>query len=142
MDSSPNWRDRFKDFLKFHKDVFEYTSLSTVNGEFQLWEQHWKNSKAVLPDSVSAALKRINFPYFPIIKTALRILGTVPATFCAYERSFSSMKLLKTCNCSIMTNNQLNAIVVLKVHLDLHPTSEDVLRTFIALGPHKLDFDI
>ena len=62
MASSPNWRDHFKDFLKFHKDVFENTSLSTVDGEIQLWELHWKNSKAFLPDSVSATLKRINFP--------------------------------------------------------------------------------
>ena len=90
---SPNWRDHFKFFLK--KDVFENTTLSTVNGKIQLWEQHWKNSKAVLPDSVSATLKRINFPCFPIIKTALQILGTVPVTSCACERSFSCMKLLK-----------------------------------------------
>ena len=33
MASSPNWRDHFKDFLKFHKDDFENTSLSTVDDE-------------------------------------------------------------------------------------------------------------
>ena len=47
-----------KIFLKFYKDDFENTSLSTVDGELQLWNQHWKNSKAVLPDSVSATLKK------------------------------------------------------------------------------------
>ena len=134
--------DHFKDFLKFYEDDFENTSLSTVDGALQLWEQHWKNSKAVLPDRVSATLKRINFPCFPIIKTALRILGTVPVTSCACERSFSSMKLLKTYNHSTMTNDRLNALAMLNVHLDLHPTSEDVLRKFIVLGPHRLDFDI
>ena len=59
--ASPNWRDHFKDFLKFYKDDFEDTSLSTVDGELQLWKKHWKNSKAALPDSASASLKRINF---------------------------------------------------------------------------------
>ena len=43
MASSPNWRNHFKDFLKFYKDDFENTSLSTVDGELQLWEQHWQN---------------------------------------------------------------------------------------------------
>ena len=86
MAPSPNWRDYFKDFLKFYKDDFENTNSSTVDGELQLWEQYWKNSKAVLSDSVCATLKRINFPCFPIFKTALRILGTVPVTFCACER--------------------------------------------------------
>ena len=63
-------------------------SLSTVDGELQLWEQYWKNPKAVLPYSISATLKNINFPCFPIIKTVLRTLGTWPITSCACERSF------------------------------------------------------
>ena len=84
--------------------------------------------KGCIADRVSATLKRINFPCFPIIKTALQILGTVPVTSLACGRSFSSMKLLKTYNCSTMTNDRLNAIAMLNVHLDLHPTSEDVLR--------------
>ena len=71
MPSSASWRDHFKDFLKFYKDDFENTSLSTEDSEFKLWEKHWKDSKAVLPDSVSETLNRINFPCFPIIKTAL-----------------------------------------------------------------------
>ena len=142
MVSFPNWRDHFKDFLKFYKDDFENTSLSTVNGEFQLWEQHWKNSKTVLPDSVSATLKKINFLCFPIIKTAPQILGTVPVTSCACERPFSSMKLMKTYNGSIMTNDRLNVLAMLNVHLDIHTTSENVLRKFIALDSHRLDFDI
>ena len=41
-----------------------------------------------------------------------------------------------------MTNDQLIAFAALNVHLDLHLTSEDVLRKFMALGPHRLDFDI
>ena len=35
MVSSASWRD-FADFLKFYKDGFEGTSLSTVDGELQL----------------------------------------------------------------------------------------------------------
>ena len=52
------------------------------------------------------------------------------------------MTLLKTYNRSTMTNDRLNALAMLNIRLDLHPTSEDVLRKFIALGPHRLDFDI
>ena len=43
MASSPNWRDHLKDFSKFYKDDFKNTSLFTVDGQLQLWEQHWKN---------------------------------------------------------------------------------------------------
>ena len=41
-----------------------------------------------------------------------------------------------------MMNDQLNALAMLNVHLDLHPTSEDMLCRFIALGPYRLDFDV
>ena len=58
MASPPNWKDHFKDFLEFYKDDFENSSLSTVDGELQLWEQEWKDSEAVLPDSISATLKK------------------------------------------------------------------------------------
>ena len=69
MASSPNWRNHFKDFLKFYKDDFENTSLSTVDVELRLWEQHSKNSKAALPDSVSEILKLSTFPNHQISAT-------------------------------------------------------------------------
>ena len=52
------------------------------------------------------------------------------------------MTLLKTYNRSTMTNDRLNALTMLNIRLGLHPISEDVLRKFIALLPHRLDFDI
>ena len=72
----------------------------------------------------------------------LQVLHSVPVTSCACERSFPSMKLLKTYSRSNMTNDRLNAFATLNVHLDLHPTSEDALRKCMAIGPHRLDFDI
>ena len=63
-------------------------------------------------------------------------------TPCAFEKSFSSIKLLKIYNRSIMTNDLLNTFAMLNVHLNIHPTLEDVLRKFIAFDPHRLDFDI
>ena len=107
-----------------------------------LWEHHWENCSANLPDNVSATLKQISFTCFPFIKRALRILGTIPVSSCACERSFSSMKLLKTYNRSTMTNNRLNALAMLYVYLGIHPSSEEVLKRCIAHGPHRLNFNL
>ena len=87
-------------------------------------------------------LKQISFPCFPFIKIALRILGTIPVPSCACERSFSSMKLLKPYNCSTMTNNRLNALAMLYVHLDIYPSSGEVLKRFIAHGPRRFNFNL
>ena len=113
---SMSWKDHFKIFLKFYESDFEDLSFKSLDAELSLWEHHWENCSANLPDNVSATLKQISFPCFPFIKRALRILGTIPVSSCACERSFSSMKLLKTYNRSTMTNNRLNALAMLYVH--------------------------
>ena len=66
----------------------------------------------------------------------------VPDASCPFERSFYSIKLSKIYNHSTMNNNGLSALGMLNIFLDFHPTSEDVLCRFTALGIQRLDFDI
>ena len=127
-------------FLKFRESDMDDFSFKSLNAELGLWGHHWKNCSANLPDNVSVILKQISFSYFPFIKRALRILGTITVLSRARERSFSSMKLLKTYNRSTMTNNRLNALAILYVHLDIHRSSEKVINIFISHGPHTLNF--
>ena len=139
---SMSWKDHFKIFLKFYESDFEDLSFKSLDAELSLWEHHWENCSANLPDNVCVTLNQISFTCFLFIKRALRILGTIPVSSCACERSFSSMKLLKTYNRSTMTNNRLNALAMLYVHLDIHPSSEEVIKSFIAHGPHRLNFNL
>ena len=90
------WRDYFKRFLIFYENDFEDLCLISLDEELSLWEHHWKNTVKGLPDNASSTLKQMTFPSFQIIKRAFRILGTMPITSLTCERSFSSMKLLKT----------------------------------------------
>ena len=102
---SMSLEDHFKIFLKFYESDFEDLSLKSLDAELSLWDDHCENCSANLPDNVSATLTQISFSCFPFIIKALRILGTISVSLCACERSFSSMKLLKTYNHSSMTNN-------------------------------------
>ena len=137
-----SWKDHFKIFFKFYESDFEDFSFKSLDAELSLLEHHWENCSMNLPDIVSAALKEISFSCFPFIKRVLRILGTMPVSSCACETSFSSMKLLKIYDHSTMTNNCLNALAMLYIHLDIHPSSEEVLKRFIAHGPHRLNFNL
>ena len=109
--------------------------LLSLDGELSLWEHYRKNSVKRLPDNVSSTLKQIAFSSFPIIKRALRILETIPVTSYTCARSFSSMKLLKTYLSTTMTKNRLVALVLLYVHPDIYPSSEEVFQRYVALGP-------
>ena len=115
------WRSKFKNFLKFYEGDFGQISMKTLESELDLWEEHWCQSKTCLPDSVSTTLKSINFPCFPIIKTALRILGTLPVTSCSCERSFSALCKLKMYNRSTMWNGRLSALLYIHVEIDPDP---------------------
>ena len=93
-----SWKDHFKIFFKFYESDFEDLSFKSLDAELSLWEHHWENCSANLPDNVCVTLNQISFTCFPFIKRALRILGTIPVSSCACERSFSSIKMLKTYN--------------------------------------------
>ena len=128
-------------FLSFYENNFEDLCLLSLDGELSLWKHHLKNSLKGLPDNVSYTLKQITFLSFPIIKRALRILGTMPVTSCTCERSFSSMKLLKTNLRTTMTIIALmpNALALLYAHPDICPSSEEVLQRYVVLGPHRME---
>ena len=115
--------------------------MKTLESELDHWEEHWSQSKTCLPDSVSATLKSINFPCFPIIKTALRILGTLPVTSCSCERSFSALRKLKMYNRSTMCDERLSALALLYIHVEIDLDPQSSLEKFIALGPNRLEFD-
>ena len=116
--------------------------MKTPESELDLWEQYWCQKKSCLPDSVSTTLKSISFPCFPTIKTALRILGTLPVTSCSCERSFSALRKLKMYNRSTMSNERLSALALLYIHVEIDPDPQSILEKFIALGPHRLELDL
>ena len=116
--------------------------MKTLESELHLWEKYWCHSKTCLPDSVSTTLKCINFPCFPIIKTALIILGTLLVTSCSCEISFSALRKLNMYNRNTMCNERLSTLALLFIHVEIDPDPQSILEKFIALGPHRLELDL
>ena len=114
------WKSKFKNFLKFYEGDFGQVNMKTLESELDLWEEHWSQ--------VSATLKSINFPCFPIIKTALRILGTLPVTSCYCERSFSALCNLKVFNRSTMCTERLSALALLCIHVEKDADPQYILE--------------
>ena len=136
------WRSKFKNFLKFYEGDFGQISTETPESELDLWVEHWSQSKTCFPDSVTATLKSINFLCFPIIKTALRILGTLPVTSCSCERSSSALCKYKMYNRSTMCHERLSTLALLYIHVEIDPYQQSILEKFILLGPHRLELDL
>ena len=54
--------------------------------------------------------------FFPELLKVLKILFTMPVTSCEAERSFSTLKRLKTYLRSTMGEDRLNSLAVLNIH--------------------------
>ena len=125
------WRSKFKNFIKFYEGDFGEIGMKTLELELDLWEEHWSQSKTSILNSVSATLKPINFLCFSIIKTLLRIIGTLPVTFCSCERPFYALCKLKIYNRSTMCNEMVSALALLYIDVELDPDPQTILEKLL-----------
>ena len=100
--------DYFKDDLPHH---------DMLSIEYRMWVRKWKCSDEV-PTKLVDALKSCDEIQFPNIFVLLKLTLTLPVTTCECERSFSQLKLIKTCRRSTMTDDRLNGLAIMKLNSD------------------------
>ena len=127
--------DLVQGFFSFYFDDMPHPFH--IKAEIELWEKYWSTIDTDLPYNISDTLKVIDHIGFPNIKTALKILATIPITSCSCERSFSDMKLIKSSLRNRMSQERLNGLCLMNVHLDKIPDSMTVCERFLAKGPNR-----
>lgn len=103
-------------------------SASELQGELAVWAAKWKSQKRETPN-MSAMQAVANCPevFFPNVHRLLKILATLPVSTAEAERSFSSLRRLKTYLRASTTNDRLVAIALLNIHREIQVRPEDVL---------------
>ena len=110
--------------------------------EYDRWVYKWKNSAAEascvrgFADAYVAADRDL----FPNIHTTLKVAATRPSSTAGNERSFSSLKRLKTYLRTSMSADRLTGLALLHIHRDMPLDVSDVIDRFARLGPHRLAF--
>ena len=78
--------------------------------------------------------------FYPNINSLLRILATLPSTTAEPERVFSKVtKTLSAVRYS-MSEEQLEACVLLQVHRDMMPETSAVIDRFAQISASRLNF--
>ena len=113
-----DWRQKFRPLAEFYRS--DLSCYKTLEAEFDLWEAYWLNDTSCHP----------NIKNFSNIKVCLRILGTLPVITCTCERSFSSMRRLKTYTRNTMISEKLNRIALMHVHQEIVPDIGNVIDLF------------
>jgi hypothetical protein len=76
---------------------------------------------------------------FPNIHTLLVIGATLPVTTASAERTFSSMKRIKTYLRSTMSAERLTGLALLNIHKSIALTADEVIDHFASKN-RRLDF--
>ena len=127
--------------LKALCDLYEIDlpSPQSFESELNCWLMKWKHElenheENSLPKSLVLTLRHISSMY-PNIVVLVKILCTLSITTCSAERSFSSLKRIKTSFRSRMTNSRLSGLTLLHIHHDISIDLDKAIDTLARMYP-------
>ncbi|XP_050337620.1 52 kDa repressor of the inhibitor of the protein kinase-like [Bactrocera neohumeralis] len=108
--------------------------------EFRMWKRNWlnqsKRSKTFLD-----ALNCCDAKIFKTVHRFLKIGATIPISVASSERSFSSLRRLKTYLRNKTGEARLNGMALLNIHRDIDVMEEEILNV-MAQNKRRLDFNL
>ena len=127
------------------KDEFAYIlpQPAQFEQEVTVWKMHMaqmhdieeRQSQSLLFANTFA---NNNYMYYPNIHTILLLLLSLPVGSCSCERSFSSLRRLKTWCRNSMTSERLDTLAIGFINREWTPSPEDVVRTWDRSGHRRI----
>ncbi|XP_050516687.1 52 kDa repressor of the inhibitor of the protein kinase-like [Diabrotica virgifera virgifera] len=105
----------------------------SFSAEFHVWQNKWINANCNndnLPRTAIEAFLNADGSFFPNIKDLLQILATLPCSTATPERTFSTLRRLKSWLRNSTLNERLNGLALMSVHRDIRISSENVIERF------------
>uniref|UniRef100_A0A8C5QST3 Repressor of the inhibitor of the protein kinase n=1 Tax=Leptobrachium leishanense TaxID=445787 RepID=A0A8C5QST3_9ANUR len=110
--------------------------------ELSLWLTKWKrelSNQKDIPQTVLEVLDLCDQGLFPTIRSLLLILATLPVSVASAERSFSTLRHVKTWVRSRMVEDRLNGLCLLYIHRDIPVNTDPVLELFAKQGKRRIE---
>jgi hypothetical protein len=133
-------KEQEKSFIDLHETYSSFINKSKLMTaeEFKLWytfvEQNEMNPKSPID-----ALITCDKILFPTIYLLLKILVTLPITTSSAERSFSTLRRLKTYLRNTISESRLNGLALLNIHTDISVLPEEVLNHLVKYSNRRLN---
>lgn len=108
---------------EFYKE--DLGDLKQVYEEVKMWHSFLKTVNK--PKNILEYLDVCDSLIIPNVYKVIQILVTLPVTTCTAERSFSTLRRLKTYLRSTMSQNRSNGLALLNIHREISVTPEEVL---------------
>lgn len=100
----------------------------------------WKDETEItMPETVLASLPFCNPDLYPNLRKIIEVLCVLPVTSAEPERSFSTLRRLKTWLRSTTTDTRLNGLALLNIHKEIDVIPEDVVNQFANKKKRRMD---
>lgn len=121
--------------------------VSSVISEYQLWLAKWKrlrqsSPKQAFPTCLMNIIKECDRELYPTINGLLRVLATLPVSVATGERSFSTLRRVKSWLRASMAEERLVGLALLNIHKDIDVDVDAVITRFSKSSKTKLEFVI
>lgn len=133
----------FEALVEFYAQDLD-TCKESLKSELNLWYKRLKRISedgGSVPKTAADALGMCNKDITPNIFKLLEILVVLPVSTSANERSFSTLRRLKTYLRNSTGNNRMNGLALLNIHRKFTPAVEDILNE-LAKKPRRLDITV
>lgn len=110
-----------------------------------LWIHKWKKcTPDQRPITALVALTKCDDEIFPTIRLYLQILATLPVSVSSAERSFSTLRRVKTWLRSRMDEDRLTSLCLPNVHqnINMYDKVDDIIELFAKQKKRMLEFVI
>lgn len=112
-----------------------------LSAEFDTWKQKWQSVKVCdRPATAVDTLPVCSHDSFLNIHSLLVITATLPVTTATAERTFSSLRLLKSYVRTVMGTDRLAGLTLLYLHRDVSVTVDEVIDVFARQCSRRLEF--
>lgn len=102
---------------------------NVLKGEIEMWVHKWlSTAKEKRPSSAIECFTSCEDSIYPTIKELLKILSTLPVSTATPERSFSTLRRLKTYLRNTMSNYRISGLALMNIHREINLDTESVLK--------------
>ena len=122
----------FFEALEMYRTLLPPHTQMSAAGELKMWRNMWAGKpRSQRPVTYIDAFRRCPKNCFPLTWSLLRIGATQPVTTASVERSFSTLKRVKTWLRNRMGETRLSALAMMAIHPEHIPSPETVLHHFM-----------
>ena len=130
-----------KKCVEFYKELLP--EPGSFHAEFSIWQEKWKlvsESDQSFPFDLTQAYLECNGDLFPNVKALLAILLALPVSTATAERSFSTLKRLKTYLRNSTGQKRLTGLALLSIYRNTKVDIQEVVEEFVKLRPRRENF--